>query len=58
MVQPDHGSIVLSLACLNAPGNTTPFVVRWDDAVLAPEIPLFSDGFENGDTSGWGTVVP
>jgi len=50
MAQPDAG--LLAASGLTLDGGF------WSGAMTQPEPPLFSDGFETGDTSGWSSSVP
>ncbi len=55
------GSLELRLHCANADGQTGALRARFDDVVVsttptADEI--FSDGFEDGNTSAWSLAVP
>jgi hypothetical protein len=49
------GSLRLQVAAEG--GSATSFVLAIDDLELLWEPPLFSDGFESGDTSAWNETV-
>ncbi|MEN8163743.1 MAG: hypothetical protein ABFS37_06420 [Acidobacteriota bacterium] len=50
LAQPDAGSLAGSDLTLDGG--------FWSRAMTPPEPPLFSDGFETGDTSRWSSAVP